>query len=316
LTAECMSDTAGHLDAGHVRPDDALWLSVVIPCFNNAATIAEQLSAVAAQRTTCSWEVLIADNGSRDNSVAIASSFSNRIKRLRVIDASERRGAAYARNTGARAAVGAAILFCDADDVMGEGYLDSMGRALEEHDFVACRYDFHKLNTSWLAAARGQAKNGQEQGLAGGYCHPTLPYAGAGGLGIKKFAHDAVNGFDMNLRAMAGQEDTDYCIRVQLAGTPLMFVPEAVMHVRFRETVFGVFHQAWAWAESGAHVQRRYAHEPDTRSFLAVAYDLARHLVWKLLRIRSHADLAQWIWLAGWCGGLLSARRMLERTGE
>lgn len=291
-------------------------LSVVIPCYNSAATLGDQLTALAAQRTRYSWEVLIADNGSRDDTVGVAAAFRDRIPVLRIVDASTRRGAAHARNTGARAASGAALLFCDADDVMGEGYLESMGAALERHPFVACRYDFRRLNASWLAAARGGVGDGQEQGLAGGYCHPTLPYAGAGGLGIVRSIHDAVNGFDMTLRALAGQEDTDYCIRVQLAGTPLVFVPDAVMHVRFRDTVAGVFTQAWAWAESGAHVQRRYAPEATPASFGRTAYDLGRHLAWKLIRVRSKADIAQWIWLAGWCGGLLSARRTLEQPRE
>lgn len=291
-------------------------LSIVIPCFNSEATIGAQLSALADQTTQYSWEVLVADNGSRDNTVAIATRFHDRIERLHIVDASARRGAAYARNTGAKAAAGETLLFCDADDVMGEDYIEAMGRALETHDFVACRYDFRKLNTSWLAAARGLSAEGQKEGLAGGYCHPTLPYAGAGGLGIKKSVHDAVNGFDMTLGAMAGQEDTDYCIRVQLAGTPLVFVPDAIMHVRFRETVSGVFRQAWAWAESGAHVARRYVPDEATPSRRAMAYDLARHLAWKFMRVRTRSDLAQWIWLAGWCGGLLSARRTLERTRE
>jgi glycosyltransferase involved in cell wall biosynthesis len=291
-------------------------LSVVIPCYNSAATIGDQLTALAAQRTCYSWEVLIADNGSRDDTVAVVKRFRDRIPALRIVDASTRRGAAYARNAGARAACGAALLFCDADDVMGDGYLESMGAALERHLFVACRYDFQRLNASWLAAARGGVGDGQEQGLAGGYCHPTLPYAGAGGLGVSRSVHEAVNGFDMTLRALAGQEDTDYCIRVQLAGTPLVFVPEAVMHVRFRDTVSGVFNQAWAWAESGAHVQRRYAPEAAPASFGRTAYDLSRHLAWKLIRVRSKADIAQWIWLAGWCGGLLSARRTLEQLRE
>jgi len=291
-------------------------LSIVIPCFNSEATIGAQLSALADQTTQYSWEVLVADNGSRDNTVAIATRFRDRIDRLHLVDASARRGAAYARNTGAKAAAGEMLLFCDADDVMGEDYLEAMGRALETHDFVACRYDFRKLNTSWLAAARGLSAAGQTEGLAGGYCHPTLPYAGAGGLGIKKSVHDAVNGFDMTLGAMAGQEDTDYCIRVQLAGTPLVFVHEAIMHVRFRETVSGVFRQAWAWAESGAHVARRYVPDEATPSRRVMAYDLARHLAWKFMRVRTRSDLAQWIWLAGWCGGLLSARRTLERTRE
>ena len=214
-------------------------LSVIIPCYNSEATLGAQLSALAAQVCGYSWEVIVADNGSRDGTIRVANSFADRIPALRVVDASARRGAAYARNAGAEASGGTALLFCDADDEMADGYLAAMGRALETHGFVACRYDFRKLNRSWLAHARGE--EGQGSGPAGGYCHPTLPYAGAGGLGVARTVHDAVGGFDMTLKAMAGQEDTDYCIRVQLAGTPLVFVPEAVMHVRFRDTIAGVF---------------------------------------------------------------------------
>lgn len=289
-------------------------LSVIIPCFNSEATLGAQLSALAAQSSAYSWEVIVADNGSRDSTAALATSFKDRLPALRVIDASAKRGAAHARNAGAQVAHGTALLFCDADDEMASGYLEAMGRALEGHDFIACRYDFTKLNDSWLVRARGGL--GQGQGLAGGYCHPTLPYAGAGGLGIAKSVHVAVGGFDMTLKAAAGQEDTDYCIRVQLAGTPLVFVPDAVMHVRFRDTVAGVFNQAWAWAESGAYVQRRYASPAAPPSVSRTAYDLARHLAWKLLRVRTRGDLAQWIWLAGWCGGLMTARRALERERD
>lgn len=311
-----MSDRAGRYPPNPDVADPLPQLSIVIPCYNSEATLADQLTAIARQVTRYTWEVLIADNGSRDGTLAIAASFRERISTLRIVDATRTRGAAYARNAGANAALGQAILFCDADDEMGEGYLEAMGLALERDRFVACRYDFAKLNRSWLASARGNAKDGQSSGLAGGYCHPTLPYAGAGGLGIAKAVHHAVNGFDMTLKAMAGQEDTDYCIRVQLNGTPLVFVPDAVMHVRFRDTVPGVFRQAWAWAESGAHVQRRYAPEAAAESFRRLAYDLTRHLAWKLIRVRTPTDLAQWIWLAGWCGGLLNARWTLEHLRE
>jgi len=308
-----MSDTPAGLGDDRSRPPR---LSIIIPCYNSESTLGPQLESLAGQHTRYWWEVIVSDNGSKDRTVALAQTFCDRIPRLRVVDASAKRGAAYARNTGAQAAQGSALLFCDADDVMADGYVESMGHALERHGFVACRYDFQKLNASWLSAARGNAGQGQREQLIGGYCHPTLPYAGAGGLGIRKTVHESVKGFDMTLKAMAGQEDTDYCIRVQLAGTPLVLVPEAVMHVRFRETVAGVFKQAWAWAESGAHVQRRYVPDAPSASFSRTAYDLGRHLVWKLIRVRSKADAAQWIWLAGWCGGLLSASRALEKPRE
>jgi glycosyltransferase involved in cell wall biosynthesis len=285
-------------------------LSVIIPCYNSEATVGVQLSALAAQVCRHSWEAIVVDNGSGDATSSLARSFADRIPALRVVDASATRGAAYARNAGARVAAGSAFLFCDADDEMAPGYLEAMGRALDTHDFVACRYDVTKLNTSWLASARGA--NGQGTGPAGGYCHPTLPYAGAGGLGIARAVHERVQGFDVTLKAMAGQEDTDYCLRVQLAGTPLVFVSDAVMHVRFRDSITSVFVQAWAWAESGADVQRRYAPQEPAASVTRIAYDLSRHLAWKLVRVRSRSDAAQWIWLAGWCGGLMAARRRME----
>ncbi len=47
-------------------------------------------------------------------------------------------------------------------------------------------------------------------------------------------------------------------------------------------------------------------------SVARTAYDLSRHLAWRLMRVRSRSDAAQWIWLAGWCGGLVAARRRME----
>src|SRR5258706_4249279 len=112
-------------------------LSVIIPCFNSEATLGAQLSALAAQSSTYAWEVLVADNGSRDGTAALAKSFRDRLPALRIVDASATRGAAYARNAGAQAAQGSALLFCDADDEMAAGYLETMGRALDGNDFIA-----------------------------------------------------------------------------------------------------------------------------------------------------------------------------------
>jgi len=64
--------------------DHAPRLSIVIPCFNSEATIGAQLSALADQTTQYWWEVLVSDNGSRDNTLAIATRFRDRIERLLV----------------------------------------------------------------------------------------------------------------------------------------------------------------------------------------------------------------------------------------
>ena len=278
-------------------------LSIVIPCYNAAATLGTQLSAIAAQDCADPWEVIVADNGSTDASREIAESFKARMRAFTVVDASHKRGAAHARNVGAAAARGTFLLFCDADDEMAAGYLRAMSTALEQSEFVAARYDYERLNSSWLAAARPRGQSGEPMG---GFCHPTLPYAGGGGLGVRKSVHDAVGGFDTTLRAAAGQEDTDYCIRIQLAGARLRYAPEAVMHIRVKTSVYGLFAQAKAWAESGAYICRRYQQAPQAE-VPSTVFSLSRHLAWRVWHLRSRADVAQLIWQAGWSVGWVEA---------
>ena len=286
-------------------------LSVIIPCYNGAETLGAQLASIAAQVYDGPWEVLVADNGSSDGSRTIALSYAPKVPSLRVVDASSKRGAAHARNMGAAAATGTFLLFCDADDEMAPGYLQAMSEALARSDFVAARYDFDRLNTSWLATARQAGQGGEPMG---GFCHPTLPYAGGGGLGVRKSVHDAVGGFDTALRAAAGQEDTDYCIRVQLAGSSLVYAPSALMYIRIKTTIPRLFIQARAWAESGAYIQRRYqvpgAAQPAVG---ATAVSLSKHLVWRLIHLRGRRDVAQLIWHAGWSVGWVEA--MLRMRG-
>lgn len=212
-------------------------LSVVIPCLNGAATLGEQLEALAAQVWTEPWEILVADNGSTDGSRELVRRYQERMPHLRLVDAADRSGQPHALNVGAREASGEALLFCDADDVVGEGWLRAMGQALARHDFVAARIDVDRLNPPWVSASR---RGTQEQGLQRIPYPPYLPHAGGGTLGVKRALHEAVGGFDHELPAI---HDTLYCLRIQLMGTPLVFVPEAVVHMRLRATFSGIFRQ-------------------------------------------------------------------------
>ena len=65
--------------------------------------------------------------------------------------------------------------------------------------------------------------NFQRDGLIPYTYPPFLPHAGGSSLGVKRALHEAIGGFDEDLPAL---EDTDYCWRIQLAGTPLVLVPE------------------------------------------------------------------------------------------
>ncbi len=85
-------------------------VSVVIPAYNAAGYLAPTIESVLAQ-TYRPIEVLVVDDGSSDDTVAIARSFGDPV---RVIE-QENRGPAGARNTGFAGARGDIIALLDAD---------------------------------------------------------------------------------------------------------------------------------------------------------------------------------------------------------
>ena len=93
--------------------------SVVIPLYNKEHYIEATIRSVLNQ--TCrDFEVLVVDDGSRDNSLALARKFES--DRVRIIP-QENQGVSVARNTGIRNARGEFICFLDADDEWRPDYL-------------------------------------------------------------------------------------------------------------------------------------------------------------------------------------------------
>ena len=79
-----------------VPPSKEVELSIVIPFKDAASSFADQLKSLAGQRFAGEWEVVLVDNESRDDSRAIGEGFADRLN-LRMVDASDRPGAAHAR---------------------------------------------------------------------------------------------------------------------------------------------------------------------------------------------------------------------------
>ena len=149
-------------------------LSVIIPCFNSAKFLGQQLKALAQQEWSEPWEVILADNGSTDDSIAIARQYQHKFSHLRIVDASAIPGAAYARNVGAKVAKGELLAFCDADDEVAPGWVAAMGEALEQYEFVAGRLEREKLNEPWLRKSRIAAQTNK---LSTFPCAPNLKRA-------------------------------------------------------------------------------------------------------------------------------------------
>ncbi|WP_162872746.1 glycosyltransferase family 2 protein [Austwickia chelonae] len=235
-----------------MKRSSAARLSIIIACFNASETLSDQLEALASQTCELPWEVILADNGSTDHSVAIAETYTHRL-RLRVIDASTRRGPAHARNRGVEAAEGDWIAFCDADDIVGTGWVSATCAAMATHPFVAGQIEVNRLNSERLARTRRME---QQEGLQPGTSNSLgLPHAGSGNMAIHREVFLSVGGFDEELPCL---EDTDLCWRVQLHGTPLKYAPDMVLHTRLRSTVGGALRQGLDYGRGYTRLEERY----------------------------------------------------------
>ncbi|GAA2743223.1 glycosyltransferase family A protein [Terrabacter aerolatus] len=226
-------------------------VSVIVPVFNAAAHIAEQLEALARQTFPGRWEVVLADNGSTDASMDIARCRED-VLDLRIVDASDRGGPGHARNVGAAAARGEWLAFCDADDVVEPGWLAALHASRGHADLVAGAIRVDTLNTPAMAHARGGAAlvDRLPDGPAG-----FLPYAPSGNLLVRRELFQQLGGWDETLRHC---EDVDFSWRAQLAGHTLAVAPGAVLHYRFRGTPLGVYHQTRRYKAAEAVLYRRF----------------------------------------------------------
>lgn len=249
MMAETNTIPPHHEDDDHASQTPRV--SVVVPVFDGADTLGVQLEALAAQAFEGPWEVIVADNGSRDDSVAVARSFAPRIS-LRIVDASRVRGAGHARNVGAAAARAPLLAFVDADDAVAPGWLTAIVGALEHHDAVASRFGKTKLNPPELQRTRNLR---QSEGLSRHDYAAFLPHAGGSGLAVRTAVHEHIGGFDERFRRL---EDTDYSWRLQLAGHAIHYEPAAVLHIRFRPTSLSSHFQAFLYGRYDGWLYRRY----------------------------------------------------------
>ena len=113
-------------------------VSVVVPTYNRAHLICETLDSVLAQ-TYRDFEVIVVDDGSTDETLAVLSKYGGRI---RVVCQPHRAGGAgaFARNTGIREATGKFVAFLDSDDTWLPTKLERQVALLDAHSDLSWVY--------------------------------------------------------------------------------------------------------------------------------------------------------------------------------
>ncbi|MCR5464805.1 MAG: glycosyltransferase family 2 protein [Bacteroidales bacterium] len=99
-------------------------ITIILPVRNGSNYLREALQSL--RRQDMDPEIIVVNDGSTDDTAAIAESFG-----CKVISHPVSKGQVAAKNTGIAAATGSCIMFMDHDDVMREGTLKALYNALE-----------------------------------------------------------------------------------------------------------------------------------------------------------------------------------------
>lgn len=280
-------------------------VSVVIPAFNAAETLAAQLEALMAEDYTGSWEVIVSDNGSTDSTAHVVAEWAARCPRIRLVDSSTGRGAAVARNTGAKAARGASLLFCDSDDIVVPGWVNAMASSLETHSFVCGPFELERLNPPWLVRAKGTTGT---TGVV--WFDQRFPFASSCNLGLSRDLFLEIGGFDERIMVW---EDVELSMRLFLKRVELHYVSEAAVHYRYRQTRREFFDRARAYGRCHPQIAERFRAYTGTQPSRWKGWRAWPWLLLHASQLRNRTGQARWLWTAGQRIGTLEGAWLVKR---
>lgn len=112
-----------------LEPENGVDISIIIPCYNNAPFLRRSLDSVLEQKTRFSFEAVVIDDGSTDETPEILAQYGERITLI----TQENRGHSGARNAGLARCRGRYLLFHDSDDTLLPGSLEALMTCAENN---------------------------------------------------------------------------------------------------------------------------------------------------------------------------------------
>lgn len=216
--------------------DDRPSISLIIVTFNSAPFLRATLASVLAQDYP-DYEVILVDNASADDSLAIAREFEPR--GLRILANKTNRGFSGGNNDGAAASRGQIVFLVNPDVTMEPGCLDEVARAFAE------RPDLGILGAKLLAPdgvtllhCGGTigipphcALLGRGERDAGQWDQPLeVEFVVGAALALRRPLWERLGGLDEDFNP-AYYEDTDLCARCRRLGLKVLYWPRVrLMH--------------------------------------------------------------------------------------
>lgn len=119
-------------------------VSIIMPLYNGEKFVEITLESVLKQ-TYKNWELLITNDGSKDNSPKIVEEYVKKDERIKLFNQINK-GSAAARNNSLREAKGKYIVFLDSDDIWENNFLEEQIKFLEEKNASLVFSSYKRIN--------------------------------------------------------------------------------------------------------------------------------------------------------------------------
>lgn len=271
-------------------------VSVILTVLNEGESLREVLDSLAAQ-TRPADEVVVADGGSRDNTVAILSEYADAGRLpLKVI---ETPGAniSQGRNVAIRAAAGEVIAATDAGVRCAPDWLECLVAPLAAEDGPAAVAGFfHADARNVFETAMGATVLPEARDV-----NPRTYLPSSRSVAYRKRAWEAAGGYPEWLDYC---EDVVFDMKLREKFGPFAFAPEAVVHFRPRGTLEAFARQYYRYARGDGKANLFWRQH-------AIRY--FTYLVAAPLLVYAAVTVNPWLWGVGLLAGLAYLRTPLRR---
>lgn len=224
------------------------FVSIVMPTYNRSAIVAETLDSILQLDYPFDrLEVLVIDDGSKDDTPTILSRFQSKAPFAFLFFRQQNRGPAAARNLGVNKARGEFIAFTDDDCTAHPQWLNELLKGFESEQVGAVGGAVHSRSRN-IVARYQEHRQTFAANLSGA---EVPPFVITGNSCYRRDTFLSVGGFDEQIKHPGG-EDPDLSWRVVASGWMLRYTPKAVVH-HLHETSVRDFYRSYYYYGRGAH---------------------------------------------------------------
>ena len=247
-------------------------VSLYVPCYNGAAWLAEVVEALLAQSRPAD-EVLVVDDGSTDDSAAIARSYGTRVQ---LVAHPRNLGLAVARNTALGACAGEIVAAVDADVRAAPTWLSRLLEGFTSPRVAAVGGRLVEQNQSTLPDRWRAAHMAQHAGDFPLRNPPVLPGAN---VAVRRHLVRALGGYEESFRT--NYEDADLQTRLLARGYLCGYQPGALAYHLRRDSAQSVLRTYWGWLRPPFERQGAYRSASGLAQKDSASAGFARRALWQ-----------------------------------